>query len=52
MLTESELFNSDDKNEIADLALFACAPLSLDSVGFQNDFKDFKWIDLDMQMFE
>ena len=52
MLTESELFNSSNQKENSDLALFACAPLSLDSVSFQIDFKDCKWIDLDIQIFE
>ena len=48
MLTESELFtSSSDPLENQQLALFACAPLYLDSISFQEDFKVHKWIDLD-----
>ena len=49
MLQESDLFNSSSNTkDIQDLALFACAPLSLDSINFQIDFKVHKWIDLDI----
>jgi len=44
--------SSSDPLENQQLALFACAPLSLDSINFQQDFKVHKWIDLDEQMFE
>jgi inorganic pyrophosphatase/exopolyphosphatase len=47
MLTDSDLFNSGDKQEISNLALFACAPLSLDSLCFHPELKETKWIELD-----
>lgn len=52
MLQESEIFQSGDQQDVSDLALFACAPLYLDSIGFQEDFKVHKWIELDHQMYE
>jgi hypothetical protein len=47
MLQESELFNEGNDQELANLALFACAPLSLDSLCFSKELKGCKWIDLD-----
>jgi inorganic pyrophosphatase/exopolyphosphatase len=52
ILTESDLFQTSSAEDTSELALFACAPLSLDSFHFQSDFKVHKWIDLDQQMFE
>lgn len=51
ILTETNLFQSSDEQDISDLALFACAPLYLDSVSFKSDFKTHKWIKLDWQTF-
>jgi hypothetical protein len=53
ILEESNLIKYNHNTEdISELALFACAPLSLDSIHFQDDFKVHKWIDLDQQMFD
>jgi hypothetical protein len=51
LLYSTDLFRDLPELEIADLALFISAPIYLDSIGFMEEMKIHKWLDIDYDTF-